>query len=93
LAAGCGSKSANAPELKHYHLTGRIVALNMKDQTASIAQGAIPGWMDAMTMEYPVKSKAEFNTLHVGDKIQGTVDDRGSGDYDLSNIQAQASAQ
>lgn len=92
LALGCRSKTASAPEVKHYHLTGQVVALDVKDQTATIAQTAIPGWMDAMTMEYPVKSKAEFNTLHVGDKIQGTVDDRGTGDYDLSGIQAQAPA-
>lgn len=88
--AGCGSKPANAPEVHHYHLTGQIVALNAKDQTATIDQAAIPGWMGAMTMEYPVKSKSEFNALHVGDKIQATVDDRGDGDYDLTNVQKQA---
>lgn len=93
LAVGCSSKTvSDAPEVKHYHLTGQVTALDVKDQTATIAQAAIPGWMDAMTMEYPVKSKAEFNTLHVGDKIQGTVDDRGAGDYDLSGIQKQAAA-
>ena len=90
LALGCGSNTASAPEVKHYHLTGQVVALDAKDQTATIAQAAIPGWMDAMTMEYPVKSRTEFNTLHVGDKIQGTVDDRGDGDYDLSGILQQA---
>ncbi len=90
LLVGCGSKSANAPEVKHYHLTGQVVALDAKGQTASVNQAAIPGWMDAMTMEYPIKLKSEFNTLHAGDKIQGTVNDRGDGDYDLSNIQKQA---
>jgi len=40
-------------------------------------------------MEYPIKSKSEFNTLHVGDKIEATVNVRGMGDYDLSNIQKQ----
>jgi Cu/Ag efflux protein CusF len=29
--------------------------------------------MDAMTMEYPVKPDAEFQKLHVGDKIEATV--------------------
>lgn len=90
VLVGCGSKSVNAPEARHYHLTGQITALNIKDQTASVDQAAIPGWMDAMTMEYPVKSKSEFNTLHAGDKIQATVNDHGDGDYDLSNIQKQA---
>jgi Cu/Ag efflux protein CusF len=43
-----------------------------------------------MTMEYPVKSKSEFNALHVGDRIQATVNVRREGDYDLSDIQKQA---
>jgi Cu/Ag efflux protein CusF len=29
--------------------------------------------MEAMTMEYPVKPDAEFQKLHVGDKIEATV--------------------
>jgi Cu/Ag efflux protein CusF len=88
---GCGSTSKNTAEVHHYKLTGRITALNAKDQTASVDQAAIPDWMEAMTMEYPIKSKSEFNTLHVGDKIQATVNVRGEGDYDLSNIQTVAS--
>jgi Cu/Ag efflux protein CusF len=87
---GCGPTSKSAAEVRHYHLTGRITALNAKDQTASVDQAAIPDWMEAMTMEYPIKSKSEFNTLHVGDKIQATVNVRGEGDYDLSNIQKQS---
>jgi Cu/Ag efflux protein CusF len=76
--------------VRHYHLTGRVTALNTKDQTVSVDQAAIPNWMEAMTMEYPVKSKSEFNTLHIGDKIQATVNVHGEGDYDLSDIQKQA---
>lgn len=87
--SACGSKPAATTEVHHYHLTGQIVSLNAKDQTISVDQAAIPGWMDAMTMEYPVKSKSEFDSLHTGEKIQGTVNDRGDGDYDLSNIQKQ----
>ena len=86
---GCSSTSKSSAEVRHYHLTGRITALNAKDQTASVDQAAIPDWMEAMTMEYPIKSKSEFNTLHVGDKIEATVNVRGVGDYDLSNIQKQ----
>jgi Cu/Ag efflux protein CusF len=29
--------------------------------------------MEAMTMEYPVKPDAEFQKLHVGDRIEATV--------------------
>lgn len=88
----CGSKPSNRPPVHQYHLTGKVVALDAKDQTATIDQAAIPGWMNAMTMEYPVKLKSEFNTLHVGDKIEGTVNQHGDGEYDLSNIHKQAPA-
>lgn len=90
FVAGCGSQSAKAPEVQHHYLKGKVVALNAKDQTASVDGEAIPGWMGAMTMEYPIQSKDEFKSLHVGERIQATINDRGDGDYDLSNIQKQA---
>ncbi len=37
-------------------------------------------------MEYPVKSKQNFNALHIGDKITATVNVRDDTTYDLSNI-------
>ncbi len=37
-------------------------------------------------MEYPIKSKQDFNTLHVGDRITATIDVRDDTTYDLSNI-------
>jgi Cu/Ag efflux protein CusF len=40
---------------------------------ASIDAGKIGDWMEAMEMEYPIKPDAEFQKLHVGDKIEGTV--------------------
>src|SRR5450759_2018992 len=41
--------------------------------TATIAAGKIDHWMEAMTMEYPVKPDAESQKLHVGDRIEATV--------------------
>ncbi|MGA8026728.1 MAG: copper-binding protein [Bryobacteraceae bacterium] len=73
---------------RHYQLSGKIVALNAGDQTATIDAAAIPNFMEAMTMDYPVKSKTDFNSLHVGDKIKAIVNVRDDG-YDLSNVQAQ----
>ncbi len=57
-------------------------------QTATIKHGAIGDWMDAMTMEFPVPSKSEFQSLHVGDHVTATVNVRGT-DYDLTGIQKQ----
>ena len=72
-------------------MTGEITQLDSKLQTATINAKAIEGWMEAMTMEYPIASKQDFAKLHVGDRITATVNVRGA-DYDLSNIQKQNSS-
>lgn len=69
VLAGCQSK----PEPKRYPMQGEVKALDPNAKTATIAAGKIGDWMEAMTMEYPVKPDAEFKKLHVGDKIDATV--------------------
>jgi Cu/Ag efflux protein CusF len=54
-------------------MEGEVKALDPAAKTATIAAGKIGDWMDAMTMEYPVKPDAEFQKLHAGDRIQATV--------------------
>ena len=67
--AGCGSKD----QAKRYPMEGEVKALDDAAKTATIAHGKIGDWMEAMTMEYSVKPDAEFQKLHVGDRIQATV--------------------
>jgi len=67
--AGCGAR--NQP--RRYAMEGEVKALDPATKTATIAHGKIGDWMEAMTMEYPVKPDAEFQKLHVGDHIQATV--------------------
>jgi Cu/Ag efflux protein CusF len=69
LAAGCHKKE----EAKRYPMQGQIVALDPTAKTATIAAGKVGDWMEAMTMEYQVKPDADFQKLHVGDKIDATV--------------------
>src|SRR6266496_2853235 len=69
LAALCGCGTSS----KRYPMQGEVKALDPAAKTAIIAAGKIGGWMEAMTMEYPVKPDSEFQKLHVGDKIEGTV--------------------
>jgi Cu/Ag efflux protein CusF len=89
LACTGGPKPAPA---KHYQLTGKVVSLNAKEQTAAIDAAAIPNFMDAMTMDYPIASKAEFASLRVGDRITATVNMNDDGSYGLSQIKRQAAA-
>ena len=66
---GCGAKEVE----KRYPIEGYVKAVDPAAKTATIAAGKIGDWMDAMTMEYPVKPDAEFAKLHVGDRIEATV--------------------
>jgi Cu/Ag efflux protein CusF len=68
--AGCAKKEDTA---KRYPMQGDVKALDSNAKTATIAAGKIGDWMEAMTMEYPVKPDAEFQKLHVGDHIDATV--------------------
>src|ERR1039457_2668102 len=69
MLAGCAQQAAE----KRYPMQGEVKALDASTHSATIAAGKIGDWMDAMTMEYPVKPDAEFAKLHVGDRIQATV--------------------
>ncbi len=90
--SACARKPEPAEAQRHYALTGRILALNAKDQTATVDAAAIPNFMEAMTMEYPIKSKSDFDKLHVGDKITATVNATSDGLYDLTNVKLQSPA-
>jgi Cu/Ag efflux protein CusF len=69
MLAGCAEKTP----VKRYPMTGEIKALDASAHSASIAAGKIGDWMEAMTMDYPVRPDAEFQKLHVGDRIEATV--------------------
>ena len=85
LSLACTPATKPAPK-KHYQLTGRVVSIDAKDRTAAIDAAAIKGYMDAMTMDYPVQSKDEFALLHAGDHITATLDVSDDGSYTLSQI-------
>lgn len=72
VLAACSTKP-QAQEGKRYQMQGEIKSLDPADKTANIAAGKIPGWMEAMTMEFPIKPESDFAKLHVGDQIQATV--------------------
>jgi protein SCO1 len=79
---------------KRYPFTGRIVAIDLQNQTAAIDGDTIPGFMDAMTMNYRIKPPSMLSQLSAGDSIaaelvdiepEGT-DDKGASDSWLENI-------
>lgn len=85
--AACTQKVENKGPAKHYHVSGTIVSLNTKDQSASIDAAEIPGYMEAMKMDYPIAKKSDFEKIHPGDHVEATLDVFESGDYAISSFE------
>lgn len=71
VLAACSSKPTEPGP--RFPLHGRIVAVNLNDGMAVVDHDAIPGFMDAMTMSYPVRDKRVLATLQQGDEIKADV--------------------
>jgi Cu/Ag efflux protein CusF len=84
LCSACSHKSGASD--RHFHLTGEVKSLDANVHTANIDAAAIPNYMEAMSMDYPIKSAAEFNRLKVGEHIDATLNVHNDASYDLSDI-------
>lgn len=92
LMPACSKKQTGFAVAHRYAFTGVVVSLNAQDQTASIDGAAVPGFMGAMTMDYPIKSKSEFDRLRSGEKIKATLNTNASNDeYNLTDVKDQGS--
>lgn len=74
--------------LKTYQLTGDILSMDVATQVITIKHQQITGWMEAMTMGFPIKEKAEFEKLKPGQKISADVNVQGD-DFWLTKIVVQ----
>ena len=72
LLSAC-QRSPPPQPVREYQMRGEVVSMDPKSQTATVKHGKIDGWMEAMTMEYPVKDKQTFSGLKVGEKIQAKI--------------------
>lgn len=58
------SQNQNASaEAKRYNLKGKIVAVDKAKKKATVAHEEIPGYMDAMTMDFPIKDDWVWDDL------------------------------
>ncbi len=88
--SACTRHSAQ-PSAKRYPFKGRIVAINSQSQSAIIDGDAIPGFMDAMAMDYKIKPPSMLNQFASGDTISAevvVVEAKGDAapDYWLENV-------
>jgi len=80
LLVACGKKPPQG-SVNRFPLRGEVVRLDAKTHVATIKHEKIPGFMEAMTMDFPVKDPAEYAKLALGRKITATVVQRPS-DYE-----------
>jgi protein SCO1 len=64
---------AQMPTVKRYPFTGRVISTNAQGQSAIIDGDNIPGFMDAMAMEYKVKPPSMLGQLATGDSISAEI--------------------
>jgi protein SCO1/2 len=72
LLLGC-VVSQNCGGPRSYLLKGRVVSVAANRQSITIAHEAIPGYMNAMTMPFPVKDPKLLDGVDPGDEIEGEL--------------------
>ena len=63
-------RAAGEQAAKNIAFFGRVVAVHSSDGTATIKHGKIPGYMDAMTMDYKIVPQSTLEKLSPGDDIR-----------------------
>jgi protein SCO1 len=77
--------ASSASGEKSYHLRGVVVSTDATKGTVTLDAEAIPGFMQAMIMPYPLKNPAIISELHPGDTITADLFASDSGS-DIDNI-------
>jgi Cu/Ag efflux protein CusF len=74
---------------KVYHMRGAVVSVDIASKIAVINNEKIAGWMEPMTMEYPVHDAALLKGLVPGDYITADVRITDDLSYWLENVKKQ----
>ncbi len=73
---------------KRYPLHGKVIAVNPSKKTATVEHDEIPGYMKAMTMDFPIHADWVWEDLKPGVEIRAelVVDETAPDPYWLENI-------
>jgi protein SCO1 len=79
---------------KRYEFKGKVVSIDKAAKRATIDHDAIPGFMEAMTMEFPIHEDWVWDELHPGSEIRAelVVDNSAKDPYWLEKIGIVAAA-
>jgi protein SCO1/2 len=72
-AAGCGSSAKGDANAQRYDLKGKVVSVDRAARKAAIDHEAVPGFMDAMVMDFNLKDADALSVMEPGDRIQATL--------------------
>ena len=67
------TQPAHEAATKRYHLKGKVISVDKRAKMVNIDGEAIPDFMDAMIMPYPIKPADELDKLSPGDAITADV--------------------
>ena len=73
VPAACKKPPQEQESVKRYHLVGKVISVDTKGQAVIVDHQAIPGFMDAMTMEYTIRDADALAKLKPQDKITGDL--------------------
>ncbi len=78
LSAGCNRTPvapdpSAAPQGKQYPVRGKVVSTDASRGEVVLDAAAIPGFMEAMTMPYKLRTPSILSELHPGDEITATL--------------------
>lgn len=90
LFCGCRSAElpANSAALQRYPLKGKVIAVDRASKKATIEHEDVPGFMSAMTMEFPIHEDWVWDDLTPGSEIRAelVVDKQAKEPYWLEKI-------
>jgi len=74
MVAGCkGTSVTTVQQTKTFHVRGKIMEVNPANGSVTLDGGDIPGYMEAMTMDYKLAQPNVISELHAGDTITAAV--------------------
>jgi protein SCO1/2 len=67
------NQATNQTQTQRYTLKGKVISINKQTKEIVVDHEAIPGFMGAMAMPYPVKDAASLDQLAPGDEIRADL--------------------
>ena len=82
---------AASPTAKRYDFRGKVISIDKAKKEATIEHQDIPGYMDAMTMPFPIRQDSVWDVLTPGSEIRADlVVDNAKGQFWLENLSISA---